>query len=104
MQVWSKDAYESVEHRVILNSEEGRFSIPYFYNPAHYTMVKPSDELTNEGNHAKYRAYSWGKFATTSKLNNFKKLDIESLKSFQGEETVSIDNFLYNYTCDPVPP
>ncbi|KAF2300041.1 hypothetical protein GH714_007377 [Hevea brasiliensis] len=35
MLVWSNDAYESVEHRVKVNPEKERFSVPYF-EPAHY--------------------------------------------------------------------
>ncbi|KAJ0077059.1 hypothetical protein Patl1_36237 [Pistacia atlantica] len=80
IQVWSNEAYESVEHRVMVNSERERFSIPYFLNPAHYTIVKPLDELTNELNPAKYRAYNWGKFFTTRKLSNFKKLSVENIQ------------------------
>lgn len=82
IQVWSNDTYESVEHRVMVNSERERFSIPFFLNPSHYTMVKPLDELTNEQNPAKYRAYSWGKFFTTRKLSNFKKLDVENIQIY----------------------
>ncbi|KAF3973513.1 hypothetical protein CMV_003066 [Castanea mollissima] len=67
IQVWSNDRYESVEHRVMVNSERERFSLPFFFNPAHYTMVKPLEELTDEQNPAKYRAYNWGKFITTKK-------------------------------------
>ncbi|GAY36181.1 hypothetical protein CUMW_279440 [Citrus unshiu] len=82
IQVWSNDAYESVEHRVMVNSEKERFSIPFFFFPSHYTMVKPLDELTNEQNPAKYRAYSWGKFLTTRKGSNFKKLDVENVQIY----------------------
>ena len=28
-QVWSNDRYESVEHRVMVNSERERFSLPF---------------------------------------------------------------------------
>ncbi|KAJ0077062.1 hypothetical protein Patl1_36238 [Pistacia atlantica] len=80
IRVWSNEAYESVEHRVMANSERERFSIPYFLIPAHYTIVKPLDELTNELNPAKYRAYNWGKFFTTRKLSNFKKLSVENIQ------------------------
>ncbi|KAK7260109.1 hypothetical protein RIF29_25877 [Crotalaria pallida] len=55
IQVLSNEAYESVEHRVMVNSERERFSIPFFLNPAHYTMVEPLQELTNEQNPAKYK-------------------------------------------------
>ncbi|RZC03918.1 hypothetical protein D0Y65_018521 [Glycine soja] len=47
--VWSNDAYESVEHRVVVNSEKERFSIPFFYL-SHETEVKPLEKLINEQN------------------------------------------------------
>ncbi|CAK7329800.1 unnamed protein product [Dovyalis caffra] len=82
IQVWSNETYESVEHRMIVNSEKERFSIPFFFNPAHYTIVKPLEELTNERNPAKYRSYNWGKFFVTKKKSNFKKLDVENIQIF----------------------
>ncbi|KAJ7967410.1 2-oxoglutarate and Fe(II)-dependent oxygenase superfamily protein [Quillaja saponaria] len=82
IQVWSNDAYESVEHRVKLNSEKERFSIPFFLNPSHYTMVKPLEELTDEQNPAKYKAYNWGKFFTTRKRSNLMKLNVENVQIY----------------------
>ena len=67
-------------HRVVVNSEKERFSIPFFLNPSHYTMVKPLEELISEQNPAKYRAYNWGKFYTTKKGSNFGKLDVENVQ------------------------
>ncbi|KAK1559026.1 hypothetical protein Q3G72_009705 [Acer saccharum] len=80
IQVWSNEAYESVEHRVMVNSEKERYSIPYFFNPAHYTMVEPLEELTNEQSPPKYRTYNWGKFMSNRKLSNFKKLNVENIQ------------------------
>ncbi|KAL3515241.1 hypothetical protein ACH5RR_022143 [Cinchona calisaya] len=82
IQVWSNDKYESVEHRVMVNSEKERFSIPFFFNPAHYTWVEPMEELINEQNPRKYKPYNWGKFFTTRKRSNFKKLDVENLQIY----------------------
>ncbi|ONH91446.1 hypothetical protein PRUPE_8G115100 [Prunus persica] len=83
IQVWSNDRYESVEHRVLLNSEKGRFSIPYFVNPAHYTLVQPLEELTHEQEDpAKYKPYSWGKFLNHRKLSNFKKHNAENIQLY----------------------
>ncbi|XP_076926075.1 protein LATERAL BRANCHING OXIDOREDUCTASE 1-like [Bidens hawaiensis] len=82
IQVWSNDAYESVEHRVRVNFTRERFSIPFFMNPAHYTVVEPIAELTNEQNPAKYKAYNWGKFFVTRKYSNFKKLDVENIQIY----------------------
>ncbi|KAJ4827422.1 hypothetical protein Tsubulata_011069 [Turnera subulata] len=82
MLVWSNDAYESVEHRVMVNYEKERFSIPFFFHPAHYTDVKPLEELTNEANPAKYRPYNWGKFLVTRKRSNFTKLNVENIQVY----------------------
>jgi isopenicillin N synthase-like dioxygenase len=80
IQVWSNDAYESVEHRVMLNTEKARLSYPFFLFPAHYTMVEPLKELTNDQNPPKYRPYNWGKFLATRKRSNFMKLDVENIQ------------------------
>ncbi|KAI6701277.1 hypothetical protein NL676_015601 [Syzygium grande] len=80
IQVWSNETYESVEHRVMVNSEKERFSIPFFFNPSHYTMVQPLKELTDEHNPPKYRPYNWGKFLVTRKASSLKKLDVENLQ------------------------
>ncbi|XP_058730769.1 protein DMR6-LIKE OXYGENASE 1-like [Vicia villosa] len=80
IQVWSNDEYESVEHRVVVNSERERFSIPFFFFPAHYTEVKPLEELVNEENPSKYRPYNLGKFLVTRKSSNFQKQKVENIQ------------------------
>ncbi|KAF5183911.1 2-oxoglutarate and Fe(II)-dependent oxygenase superfamily protein [Thalictrum thalictroides] len=80
IQVWSNEKYESVEHRVMVNSERERFSIPFFFNPGHEVMVKPIEELISEESPAKYKEYNWGKFFKTRKTSNFKKLDVENIQ------------------------
>ncbi|CAA3017289.1 DMR6-LIKE OXYGENASE 2-like [Olea europaea subsp. europaea] len=80
IQVWSNDKYESVEHRVMVNSERERFSIPFFFNPSHTVMVEPLKELTSKQNPARYKPYNWGKFHTTRNISNFKKLDVENIQ------------------------
>lgn len=82
IQVWSNDRYESVEHRVVVNSEKERYSIPFFFNPAHYTVVKPLEELIDEQNPPKFRAYNWGKFLMHRGLSNFKKQNVENLQTY----------------------
>ncbi|XP_009616591.1 protein LATERAL BRANCHING OXIDOREDUCTASE 1 [Nicotiana tabacum] len=82
IQVWSNEEYESVEHRVMVNSERERFSIPFFLNPAHYTWVEPLEELVTEKNPAKYKAYNWGNFFTMRKDSNFKKHDVENIQIY----------------------
>ncbi|KAL5705047.1 hypothetical protein ACHQM5_023396 [Ranunculus cassubicifolius] len=80
IQVWSNDKYESVEHRVMVNSERERLSIPFFVNPGHDVNVKPLEEVVDERNPAKYKEYNWGKFFKTRKSSNFKKLDVENIQ------------------------
>jgi isopenicillin N synthase-like dioxygenase len=82
IQVWSNDRYESVEHRVMVNSEKERFSMPFFFTPDHTVTVEPMEELVTEQDPAKYRAYNWGKFMATKKRSNFKKLDVENLQIY----------------------
>ncbi|XP_055814772.1 protein DMR6-LIKE OXYGENASE 2-like [Solanum dulcamara] len=80
IQVWSNDEYDSVEHRVVVNSVRERFSTPFFFNPSHYTWIEPLEELVNEKNTAKYKAYNWGMLFTHRKNSNFKKRDDENLQ------------------------
>ncbi|KAF7143723.1 hypothetical protein RHSIM_Rhsim05G0079700 [Rhododendron simsii] len=81
MQVWSNDIYQSVEHRAVVNSERERFSIGFFFNPAHHVNVEPLEELIDhQKNPAKYRPYNWGKFVATRRRSNFKKLDVQNIQ------------------------
>lgn len=82
VQVWSNDKYESVEHRAMVNSEKERFSIPFFFNPEHSTMVEPLNDLTDDENPPKYRAYNWGKFNMNRRRSNFKKLAVENIQIY----------------------
>ncbi|KAI8532874.1 hypothetical protein RHMOL_Rhmol11G0248800 [Rhododendron molle] len=80
IQVWSNERYESVEHRVMVNSEKERFSMRLSFNPNHDVMVEPLEELITEQNPAKYRAYNWGKFFANRRRSNFKKLGVENIQ------------------------
>ncbi|KAL8525819.1 hypothetical protein ACS0TY_015167 [Phlomoides rotata] len=80
LQVWSNDEYESVEHRVVVNGEKERFSIPYFLYPAHYTWVEPLEELISDEKPAKFKGYNWGKFRATRNYGNLRKLNVENIQ------------------------
>ncbi|KAK4258727.1 hypothetical protein QN277_005143 [Acacia crassicarpa] len=80
MQVWTNDEYESVEHRVVVNSVKERLSIPFFLYPSIYTMVAPLEEFTDGKNPAKYRPYRWGKFHLTRRRSNFMKMQVENIQ------------------------
>lgn len=88
IQVWSNDRYESAEHRVSVNSEKERFSIPFFFNPAHYTMVRPLEELVTEEEPAKYHEFNWGEFFTSRTNSNYKKLGVENLQIHHFRKTL----------------
>ncbi|XP_074292922.1 protein LATERAL BRANCHING OXIDOREDUCTASE 1-like [Silene latifolia] len=80
IQVWSNDRYESVEHRVKVNPVKERLSIPFFFNPSYYVMVKPLDELLDKEENAKYKEYNYGKFYSRRRLSDFKKLSAENIQ------------------------
>ncbi|WOG82206.1 hypothetical protein DCAR_0101368 [Daucus carota subsp. sativus] len=82
IQVWSNDKYESAEHRAMVNPAKERYSIPFFFDPAHSTTVKPLHELTSDENPPKFKAYNWGKFTMNRKQSNFKKLDVENIQTY----------------------
>ncbi|KAG0468815.1 hypothetical protein HPP92_018143 [Vanilla planifolia] len=79
-QVWSNDAYESVEHRVSVNCTRGRLSIPFFLTPAHHVNLRPLEELLSEGNPARYEEYNWGRFMKERNSSNFKKLQEDNIQ------------------------
>ncbi|KAK3412444.1 hypothetical protein EUGRSUZ_I01194 [Eucalyptus grandis] len=80
IKVWSNEAYDSVEHRAMVNSKRDRISIPFFFMPPHYTMVQPLEELTDEHNPPKYRPYNWGKYLVSRKGSNLKKFTVQNLQ------------------------
>ncbi|KQK19942.1 hypothetical protein BRADI_1g51440v3 [Brachypodium distachyon] len=80
IQVWSNDRYESAEHRVSVNAEKERFSMPCFFNPGSGTIVEPLEELVSAENPARYHGYNSGRFFGTSRKNsNFRKLGVENI-------------------------
>ncbi|CAK9186921.1 unnamed protein product [Ilex paraguariensis] len=67
---------------IVVNSEKGRISMPFFFNPAHYTIVEPLEELIDDQNPAKYKPYNWGKYFANRKHSNFQKLDVENIQIY----------------------
>ncbi|QCD89404.1 protein DMR6-LIKE OXYGENASE 2-like [Vigna unguiculata] len=80
VQVWSNDKYESVEHRVVVNTTKERFSVPFFFFPSHHVNVKPVEELVSEETPAKFREYNYGKFFANRNRSDFKKRDVENIQ------------------------
>lgn len=44
MQAWSNGVYKSVEHRVVANHEQERFSFAYFFCPSDDTVIQSCSE------------------------------------------------------------
>ncbi|BAH94200.1 Os08g0249933 [Oryza sativa Japonica Group] len=52
-----------------MNVEKERFSMPFFFYPASYTMVEPLEEIVSEESPA-----------STRKNGDFKKLDVDNIQ------------------------
>lgn len=87
-QVWSNDRYKSTEHRVVVNSAKERFSIPFFFCPAHYTMVKPLDGIVSENNPSKYEEFEYGKYYKMRMDSSFQKQKTENVNVGQFRNSV----------------
>nr|XP_029120930.1 gibberellin 2-beta-dioxygenase 8 isoform X2 [Elaeis guineensis] len=55
-QAWSNGVYKSVEHRVLSNPHQERFSVAYFLCPSHDTVIQSHAEP------AIYRKFSFGEY------------------------------------------
>eukprot|EP00249_Psilotum_nudum_P015325 c25264_g1_i2 orf=301-1410(-) len=80
VQVWSNDRYQSVEHRVVVNENRDRYSIPLFFNPNYSVEVFPLPESTDDECPPRYRSFTWGKFLRSRRNSNFKNLGVENLQ------------------------
>ncbi|CAL1389371.1 unnamed protein product [Linum trigynum] len=80
MQVWSNDELWTAEHRVVVNSEKERFSMPFFFFPSHYVGIKPLEELVNNHNCPNYKEYNWGKFFASRNRSDYSKRQIENIQ------------------------
>lgn len=81
-QVWSNDIFLSVEHRVAVNSERERLSIPLFFNPGSTVDVAPLPELLDAQHPPLYRPINWGKFYKRRRDSNFKNLGVANLQIY----------------------
>lgn len=62
VQVWSNDRYQAALHRVITNTNEVRYSAPYFFNPAWETNYAPLPTTVDQANPPRYRPINWREF------------------------------------------
>uniref|UniRef100_J3M0P5 Fe2OG dioxygenase domain-containing protein n=1 Tax=Oryza brachyantha TaxID=4533 RepID=J3M0P5_ORYBR len=59
VQALSNDRYKSVLHRVIVNSESERISVPTFYCPSPDAVIAPADGLVDDGHPLAYRPFTY---------------------------------------------
>ena len=71
VQVWSNDDYQAPLHRVLANSLNPRFSIPYFLNPAYAYNYAPLSGPP------RYRSINWGEFRAQRSAGDFADLGSE---------------------------
>nr|GEW46537.1 leucoanthocyanidin dioxygenase [Tanacetum cinerariifolium] len=82
LQVLSNAKYKSIEHRVIVNSNEERVSLAFFYNPRGDIPIKPAEELITDTESALYQPMTFNEYRTFIRLNGLHgKSQVESLKS-----------------------
>ncbi|KAI3911024.1 hypothetical protein MKW98_015681 [Papaver atlanticum] len=62
LQVLSNGRYKSVLHRVIVNGEKGRFSVPTFYCPSEDAVIGPAPELVDDEHPSLYREFTYGEY------------------------------------------
>ena len=70
---------------MVVNSTKSRMSIPFFFFPAHTTLVKPLEELVDEKNPESYKGFNWGKFVANRNWRDFEKQEggIISISNFK---------------------
>lgn len=74
--------YKSVEHRVIVNSNEERLSLAFFYNPRGDILIEPAMKLLTDNEPPLYNPMTFNQYRTFIRLNGLHgKSQVDSLKS-----------------------
>lgn len=82
IQVLSNAIYQSVEHRVIVNSNKDRVSLAFFYNPKSDLLIEPSKELVTVDRPALYPPMTFDEYRLYIRTKGpCGKKQVESLKS-----------------------
>lgn len=82
VQVLSNAIYQSVEHRVIVNSDKDRVSLAFFYNPRSDLLIGPSKDLVTEDRPALYSPMTFDEYRLYIRTKGpCGKQQVESLKS-----------------------
>lgn len=81
-QVLSNAIYKSVEHRVVANADQERFSIAFFYNPRSDLPVCPARELVTPDRPQLYQSMTFDEYRLYIRKKGPRgKAQIESMKA-----------------------
>lgn len=81
IQMVSNAIYKSVEHRVMVNSEEERVSIAFFYNPRGDMLIGPAKELVTPARPAFCKPVTWNEYRLILRKQGLHgKAQVDSLK------------------------
>jgi len=87
VQVWSNDHYRAALHRVVTNQLKGRFSVPFFLNPAFETDYAPLPTMVDERNPPRYRSINWREFRSRRAAGDYadygEEVQISQYQSFK---------------------
>ena len=78
MQVWTNDRYRAAVHRVQPITDRGRYSIPFFGNPAGSLVVEPIAAIA--GAAPRYRPFAWGEFMQGRMDDNYEDKGAEDIQ------------------------
>ncbi|KAK3019019.1 hypothetical protein RJ639_003627 [Escallonia herrerae] len=82
LQVLTNANYKSVEHRVIVNSDQERVSLAFFYNPKGDIPIEPAKELVTEDRPALYPPMTFNEYRVFIRTRGpCGKSQVEALKS-----------------------
>jgi len=82
LQVWTNDRCVAGVHRVVpISHPQGRYSIPFFYQPSFDAEISP---WLAPGETARYRSFSWRDYIHARVTDNFSDV---------GEDDIQISRF-----------
>lgn len=73
VQRWTNDRYRATWHRVRMSRSRPRYSVAFFFEPGHNTVVRPLDVCCGPENPPRYEPCHFGEFIAEKFANNFRR-------------------------------
>ena len=81
LQILTNDMYKSMEHRVVVNSNNERMSVATTYGPSMDSLIAPAPHLLDSSNPAIYKGCVYGEFLDTLESGSLNRKGVlDSLK------------------------